>query len=246
MPNQRATNVIPQKYLAYSDENAARLNFCLDIIEATKDSCCTYKPNQQYLAGFTKMDHQKLSTAIRNAGCISIFDYKLNDIGDSIDAALFHIHSWGYDAITFNPFLGNLQSTVETAHQCQPELGIIVLTLTSNVESKRYQLEATLEETLLYTTIAEDVRKYHADGCVVGATGHITPNEIKTVRTIVGDDILFLVPGVGTQQGDPAKVLRAGGDNIVINVGRDIIYADNPEAKAATYNQLFNNVRITL
>ena len=57
LPEQRALHVISPKYLGYSDENEARLHFCLDIIDDTQDYCCAYKPNQRYLEGFTKADH---------------------------------------------------------------------------------------------------------------------------------------------------------------------------------------------
>jgi len=240
---QRSTNIIPAKYLKYSDENEVKLNFCLDLIRCTKDFCCAYKPNQQYIAGFTKKDHQTLTNAINKVGSISILDYKLNDIDDTMHSALFHIQKWGYDAVTFNPFLGNLQATVELAHQIK--LGIIVLTLTSNIEASKYQKEAKIHGKELYTIIAEDVKKYEADGCVVGATGHITENEIRRIRTIVGEETIFLVPGIGTQKGDPSRVIRSGGVNLLINVGRDIIYSQDPEEKARKYNNLFNEIRFS-
>jgi orotidine-5'-phosphate decarboxylase len=243
VPQQRETNVISQEYLKRSNENDARLNFCLDIIENTNNFCCAYKPNQQYVASFNDKDHQTLTSAIKKTGSIAILDYKLNDIGSSIDSALYHIHKWGYDAVTFNPFLGNMKITVCKAHQKMDKLGIIVLVLTSNTESVRYQKEALIRNKPLYTVIAEDVVRYEADGCVVGATGHISDKEVNRVRGIVGEHVVFLVPGVGTQRGDPVKVIRSCGQNLLINVGRDIIYSKYPKEKANEYNALFNKIR---
>lgn len=170
----------------------------------------------------------------------------MNDIDSSIDSALFHINKGGYDAVTFNPFLGNLEATVNIAHQFNPELGIFVLTLTSNVEASRYQKETRLNGKALYIAIAEDIKKFNADGCVIGATGHITKNEFKRIRTIVGDDKIILVPGMGIQKGDPIKVINVAGPNILINVGRAIIYSENPRKKAKTYNRVFNEIRCSL
>jgi orotidine 5'-phosphate decarboxylase subfamily 2 len=243
LPDQRPTQALPARYLEAADVNAARLNFCLDLIESTQEFCCAYKPNQQYIAGFTTTDHQALTTAIAQAGALSILDYKLNDIGDTVDAALYHLHHWGYDAVTFNPFLGNLHAAVDRAHHLQPAIGVIVLTLTSNREAPRYQKEAQRQGKALYLTIAEDIKTCNADGCVVGATGHITTTELTHIRTIVGDDTIFLVPGVGTQRGDPQKVIRACGPRLLINVGRDIIYSPDPQEKANQYNRLFNDAR---
>jgi orotidine-5'-phosphate decarboxylase len=52
----------------------------------------------------------------------------------------------------------------------------------------------------------------------------------------------MLVPGIGAQSGDPEKVIRAGGTNILINVGRDIIYSANPRRKSEEYCQLFRRI----
>lgn len=244
LPRQRSQNTIPKKYLEKkTDENEARLEFCLDIIDETSDLCCAYKPNQQYIWGFTKKQHKTLATAIHDAHAISILDYKLNDIGATIESALFHTHDCGYDALTFNPLLGNLQTTVNTAHEYKPQIGIIVLTLTSNPEAIKYQVQAIIGGRFLYVAIAEDVKRYRADGCVIGATGHITAPDIKTIRARAGEDKLLLFPGIGAQKGDAEKVIQTAGKNILINVGRAIIYSENPTEKAKQYNKTFNHLR---
>lgn len=243
LPEQRKSHVIPKRYVSEGDENERRLAFCLDIIKETNASCCVFKPNQQYVAGFTAKDHLTLTDAIRQSGAISILDYKLNDIGDTMESALFHIRRWGYDAITFNPFLGNMEKAVTIAHGLSPQIGIIVLTLTSNPEAIKYQKEANIGRKPLYQDIALDAKRHDADGCVVGATGHVTEDEMRAVRQIVGEDRVLLIPGIGAQRGDPQKAMRACGELSLINVGREIIYSDNPRAKAAEYNEALNAMR---
>lgn len=245
LPKQRSQNTISGKYLQKADENEARLQFCLDIIDQTKDFCCAYKPNQQYLWGFTKNQHKTLTKAIHNAAALSILDYKLNDIGATIDSALFHIHECGYDAITFNPLLGNLQTTIKTAHAYEPPIGILALTLTSNPEAIKYQIQAIIGGRFLYVAIAEDVKRHGADGCVIGATGHVTETDMKSIRARVGKDKLFLIPGIGAQKGDAEKVIETAGKNTLINVGRAIIYSRNPAENAEKYNKTFNRLRKT-
>jgi len=247
LPKQRSNNVIPEKYIK-DDENIARLDFCLDIVEQTQDFSCAFKPNYQYVVGFTKTLHQKLTDAIRKSYSLSILDYKLNDIKDTVESAIFHLAECGYDAITFNPFMGNLSEVVNFAHENVKklrgyDLGIIVLTLTSNPEAIKYMKEATINSKSLYLSIAEDVKTHGADGCVVGATGHVTEEDIKLIRAVAGEDKILLVPGIGVQKGDPEKVIRAGGKNVLINVGRDIIYSEDPSKKAKMYRDLFNKLR---
>ncbi len=243
LPRQRSQNTIPKKYLEKADENEARLEFCLDIIDQTKDFCCAYKPNQQYVWGFTKNQHKTLTTAIHDAHAISILDYKLNDIGATTESALFHTHECDYDATTFNPLLGNIQTTVNLAHKYEPQIGIITLTLTSNPEAIKYQKQAIIAGKPVYVAIAEDVKKYGADGCVIGATGHVTEDDIKTIRAKAGEAKLLLIPGIGAQKGDAEKVINTAGKNILINVGRAIIYSKSPAEKVERYNTLFNELR---
>ena len=251
LPQQREENVIPSSYLKGVDENTARLNFCLDIIDQVKDYAIAAKPNQQYVIGFTKQQHQKLTKIIRDNGMLSILDYKLNDIGETIRSGIFHLTECGYDAITFNPLPGNLAEAVYLAHNYAKkirgyELGIIVLTLMSNPEAVKYMKEASVHGVPLFLKIADDVKNSGADGCVVGATGHVTEDDIKNIRQRVGEDKVFLVPGVGMQRGDPRKVIKAAGKNVMINIGRSIVYSCNPRESAKHYCELFNRLRSVL
>lgn len=243
LPQQRESNVIPSKYLDRDDENEARLKFCLELLDETADFCVAAKPNEQYLRGFTTNQHRKLTDSIRKRGLLSIYDCKLGDIRDTAESALFYYHKWGYDAITFNPFPGNIAEVVRIAHSYDPQIGIIVLTLMSNPEAETFMKNATIARTPVYLRIASDVKKHGADGCVVGATGHVTEKNIMSIRKRAGSDKVILVPGIGAQKGDPEKVVKAGGQNILINVGRDIIYSVNPGKKAEEYCRLFNEIR---
>ncbi|KPV61522.1 MAG: Orotidine 5'-phosphate decarboxylase [Candidatus Bathyarchaeota archaeon BA1] len=213
------------------------------MIEQTADFCVAAKPNEQYVHGLTPQQHQKLTNFIQKHGLFSIYDCKLSDIRDTAQSALFHYHRWGYDTITVSPFPGNTEEVVRIAHEYDPQIGIIVLTLMSNPEAERFMRHARIGNKPAYLAIAEDVRKFGADGCVVGATGHVTEKDLKLIRATVGEDKLFLIPGVGAQRGDPERAIKAGGRNIIINVGRDIIYSDNPRRKAKEYCELFRKIR---
>ena len=54
---------------------------------------------------------------------------------------------------------------------------------------------------------------------------------MKVIREIVGSEIPFLVPGIGTQGGDIGAVMKAGMDinkqGLIISSSRDILYASN-------------------
>jgi orotidine-5'-phosphate decarboxylase len=243
VPEQRTKNVIPENYSRDAENSELRLNFCLDILEKTADFCVAAKPNEQYVRGFTSKQHQELTSAIRNHNLVSIYDCKLGDIRDTAESALFYYHKWGYDGITFNPFPGNIAEVVRIAHDYTPQIGIIVLTLMSNPEAETFMRYAKVGRQAVYLKIADDVKKFGADGCVVGATGHVTGDDIKKIRRRAGKDKVFLVPGIGAQKGDPEKVIKYGGNNILINIGRDIIYSDAPRKKVQEYFEIFNKIR---
>jgi orotidine-5'-phosphate decarboxylase len=86
-----------------------------------------------------------------------------------------------------------------------------------------------------YEWISQEVAKFGGDGVVVGATNQT--REMLEIREIIGDEKIILIPGIGKQGGDMESV-KSAGDNILVNVGRDIIYADDPTAKAKEYFKL--------
>jgi len=85
----------------------------------------------------------------------------------------------------------------------------------------------------LYKVVSRQVaEEWNANGncgLVVGAT---YPEELREVRTIVGN-MPILVPGIGTQGGDVEKTVRAGitaqGNSIIVNSSRGIIFASSDE-----------------
>ncbi|MHA1155192.1 MAG: hypothetical protein ACTSQK_03710, partial [Candidatus Heimdallarchaeota archaeon] len=94
-----------------------------------------------------------------------------------------------------------------------------------------------------YEFIAEELKINNGDGMVVGATGHVTTEDIQTIRRLAGDDVVMLVPGIGKQQGDLKKIIQYGGENVMLNVGRAILYSTDLRASVLEYNKKFNEVR---
>ena len=86
-----------------------------------------------------------------------------------------------------------------------------------------------------YEWIAGEVARFGGDGVVVGATNN--EREMIEIREIIGNEKIILIPGIGKQGGD-LETVKAAGENILVNVGRDIIYADDPEGKAKEYFKL--------
>ncbi|HRH23337.1 MAG TPA: orotidine 5'-phosphate decarboxylase, partial [Candidatus Magasanikbacteria bacterium] len=83
-------------------------------------------------------------------------------------------------------------------------------------------------------------------GLVFGAT---YPEEAAQGRLIVGDDMPFLVPGIGKQGGDIKAAAKAARNShrtgAIFNVSSDLIYADDCRQKALEYTEnLYHAMRV--
>jgi orotidine-5'-phosphate decarboxylase len=93
--------------------------------------------------------------------------------------------------------------------------------------------------------LAMDWDKNRNIGLVVGAT---SPNELKEIRTLIGEEMPILIPGVGAQGGDLEGAIEGGsnskGNMAIINISRGIIYSDDGSSfqdsvrvKASSYKE---------
>lgn len=234
LPDQRRTDVIKKQYPG--DACDVILQFCMETVEAVADHCMAIKSNSQYmLFPLSSNKLELLNEQIHAHGLLSILDHKLGDIGPSNDSALFWAGKCGFDAITFSPFAGNIREAVEMAHQ--RDLGIFVLDLMSNPEAEGFHKKMRFNETPLFIRVAEDSKNAEADGVVVGATDHVREVDIQKIRKYIGPDTIMLFPGIGSQGGDVKKIFGNAGRNIMINVGRHIIYAGDPAKTAEEYDK---------
>lgn len=209
--------------------------FAHDIIDATHDLVCAYKPN---IAFYEALGHEGLQALTRTVDYLKecyprlpiILDAKRADIGNTnlgyVAAAFDRL---GVDAITVHPYLGKEALAPFLARK---DKGIIVLAKTSNPGSGEFQdLLVGEEREPLYQVIARNVaQNWNTNGncgLVVGAT---YLHELQRVREIVGD-MPLLIPGIGAQGGDVAATVKAGRDShgwgMIINSSRNIIYASS-------------------
>ncbi len=211
---------IPQTLLNQSDPIYL---FNREIISATKDLVCAYKPN---MAFYEMHGMYGLSSLVKTIEFINslnipiILDAKRGDIGNSSAAyakAIFQVFK--ADATTLSPYMG--QDSVEPFLE-HKDKGIFILCMTSNSGAKDFQFPD------LYKSVAKKAKEWdHNKNCglVVGAT---KPEELKEIREIV-PDMPLLIPGIGTQGGDIEKTVKNGvnkkGENAIINSSRSIIYA---------------------
>ena len=248
----------PARFPASVGRNAAGIErFCRDIIDATGDLVCAFKPQIAYFAAHraesvleSVCDHVRRE----HPRAVIILDAKRGDIGDTAEMyAREAFDRYGADAVTANPYLGTDSLEQFLARN---DRGTFVLCRTSNAGSGELQTLGVAPSgragggAPLYETIArlaaDDWSKRAGVGLVVGAT---QPAELRRVRDIVGD-LPLLVPGVGVQGGDAATVVREGatsdGTGLVVNSSRAILYASSGTDYAVAARRATTALRDTL
>lgn len=212
----------------------AMFEFCRDIVEATADLVCAYKPQIAYFAAVRAED--QLEALIghihdRHPGVPVILDAKRGDIGPTAEQyAREAFERYRADAVTLSPLMGF--DSIEPFLQ-DPAHGAFLLCRTSNAGGSQLQM-LDVGGQLLYERIAQlAAASWNINGqlgLVVGAT---FPQELARVRAIAAE-LPLLVPGIGAQGGDIDATLRAGsgadGGGLVINSSRAILYAGSDES----------------
>lgn len=206
------------------------------IIDATADLVCAFKPNSAFYEarGAAGIEELKLTCdyIVENYPEVPIIlDFKRGDIGNTNDKYTeFAFEYLGVDAVTIQPYQG--QAAVQS-YLDYKDKGIVVLCRTSNDGSGEFQ-DLEVNGRKLYQQVAENVAtKWNSNKNCLLVIGATYPDELKEVRQITGDDVTFLVPGIGAQGGDVKATLEAGlnkqGRGLIINSSRAILYASDGE-----------------
>ena len=216
----------------------AILRFCREIVDATADLVCCFKPQIAYFAAARAED--QLEDLIRHIhdkhpGIPVVLDSKRGDIGSTAaQYAREAFERYRADAVTVNPYMG--RDSVEPYLEYSDK-GVILLCRTSNPGGSDLQFLDVGGGEKLYERVARlAANEWNASGnlgLVVGAT---FPEEIARVRNLTGD-MPLLVPGIGAQGGDIAATVAAGrsrdSTGLMINSSRAILYAGDGEDFAA-------------
>jgi len=206
------------------------------IVDATADLVCAFKPNSAFYEargadGIAELKQTCDYVRDKHPELPIILDFKRGDIGNTNDHyTKFAFDYLQVDAVTVQPYQGR--------QAVQPFLdrrdkGIMVLCRTSNPGSDEFQ-DLVVDGRKLYLQVAENVRdEWNTSGncqLVVSATD---PQAMAEIRQVAGDQMVFLVPGLGAQGGEAEATVKAGlnqaGTGLIINSSRAIIYASSGE-----------------
>ena len=244
---------------SYPKLEEAVFEFNRQIIDATAEFVCAFKPNlafyEQYgLPGLAALQRTCTYVRERYNTIPLILDAKRGDIASTNKGyAISLFDYYRADAVTVQPYLGReaLEPFLERADK-----GVLVLCRTSNPGSAELQnllisnlgngpagapshlpLQADVTEPLYLKVARMAASSWNSNrniGLVAGAT---YPAELRLIRQ-AAPDVPLLVPGIGAQGGDLAGVLRYGLNSerqgLIISASRSIIFAsDGPDFATA-------------
>jgi orotidine-5'-phosphate decarboxylase len=207
----------------------AIFRFCREIVDATADLACAFKPQIAYFASARAENQleQLIAHIHREHPQVPvILDAKRGDIGATAEHyAREAFERYDADAVTLSPYMGKDSIDPFLAYA---DRGAFLLCRTSNAGGAALQMLDVAGAPLyqrLATKAAGEWNTAGQLGLVVGAT---YAAELAAVRSLVGD-MPLLVPGIGAQGGDVAASVTAGqtadGTGMVINSSRAILYA---------------------
>ena len=213
------------------DTRTTMVAFNRAIVDATKEIACAYKLNPAFYEARGDEGWNAMRETIAYILEIApeapvILDAKRADIAHTneryVDSAFTYFRA---DAVTVSPYLGGEPLAPFFRNK---DKGVIVLCHTSNPGAGEIQ-ELDVGGEPLYAVIARlAAQKWNGNGNCCAMVGATYPEELATVRRIVGD-MPILVAGIGAQNGDLAKTIRAGADSrkkgLIVNASRSVIFA---------------------
>jgi len=209
----------------------ALFQFNREIIDATASWVCAYKVQIAYYSAVSAENQLEQTIEyiqVNYPHLPVILDAKRGDIGST--AQMYSkeaFERYRADAVTVNPYMGG--DTLEPFLQ-YVDKGVIVLCRTSNPGSGEFQELLVEDYSIAHHVAKQAATKWNTHNNVGLVVGAPYPDEIKSVRAIVGD-MLLLIPGIGSQGGNLQSVVQNGLTNVktglLINVSRSVIYASN-------------------
>jgi orotidine-5'-phosphate decarboxylase len=220
------------------DSQHSNFKYIEKLLKSLYPFLCAIKINFHLILPFAKKDIQRINKVIHSHGLLSIADIKLNDIGNTNQVTVQHLHSMGFDSVIVNPIIGQKQlaSLVEFSHKIG--MGILSLAYMSHESvNEGYGLNTIQKRSKeskvvpLFEIFLKYAKTTKVDGIVVGATHLRTLKHISSISSIP-----IYSPGIGTQGGNAKTAKRSGSDYLII--GRSVLNSKN---KRKTLSDIINS-----
>jgi orotidine-5'-phosphate decarboxylase len=198
------------------------------LVARLGEAVCFYKIG--YQLGFA--GGLALASNLIAAGKQVFLDFKLHDIGNTVQKGVENVAKLGATFLTVHAFPQTMKAAVEGRQGSTLRiLGVTVLTSYDDTDLAAAGYDMTVSE--LAAARAEQARDIGIDGLVCSA------EEVARLRGIVGQRMSLVTPGIrpaGSAAGDqkrimtPARAIEASADYLV--VGRPVVEAAEPKSVA--------------
>ena len=198
------------------------------MVEGLGDAVSSYKIGLQLLPLGGAQFGQELKALGKNV----FYDFKLHDIGATVEKATRSISGLGADLLTVHARPDVMESAAAGRGKSRLKvLGVTVLTSLDRQALNDIGYNYTAEELVMRRV--EQAMAAGVDGVVS------SPLEAAKIRAVVPDNFLVVTPGIRMPDGDkgdqkriatPGDALRSGASHIV--VGRPITAAADPRKAA--------------
>jgi len=206
------------------------------IIDATSQYAVAYKPNLAFYEAEGAKGWEQLEKTVeyirrKDSSAFIIADAKRGDIGNTASRyASAFFERMDFDAVTLAPYMG--RDSVDSFLKFDNKWAV-VLALTSNPSATDFETMNIVSDDLanerfpLYRKVIETAMGWGTSDNIMFVAGATRPEKLGEIRQYCPDHFL-LVPGVGTQGGTIAEVVKYGMNSqcgLLVNISRNIIFA---------------------
>ena len=200
------------------------------MVERLGDAVSIYKIGYQlaFAGGLAFAD------TLARTGKHVFLDMKLHDIENSVAKGVENVAKLGVTFLTVHAYPQTMKAAVAARDGSDLKiLAVTVLTSYDDIDLAESGYSQSVDA--LVARRAQQAHDLGVDGLVC------SPEEASPLRLAVGNDMIFVTPGIrpqGSARGDqkrvttPAQAIKAGADYLV--VGRPITGADDPKSAAQT------------
>ena len=262
---------LPEYIIGFGNEWERIVHWMCQIVDATAPHASMFKPQRAHYEAIVggELALRKIVQHIHNEHPeIPVFlDCKRGDIGRTQER--YRIGQFdldGVDGMNFSPYMGKecMSALFDSEN---PGRAIVGLCYTSNPTAREVQ-DISLESGYYYWEfIAKKIFQWAYEigvnenaGLVMAAahekpkgSGKIFSHHLKRVRELIGNDLWFLIPGIGTQGGFVEETVQSafsGFGSIAINSSSGIIFAssgkDYAEAAGEKAIELRDQIRLAM
>ena len=211
-----------------------------NLVKKIKSHVYGFKIGKEFFYNYGIEGYKKIYKLSNNI----FLDLKLHDIPNTVERALNALIKLKPILTTIHISGGDeMQKVVSNINKNKTKiLGVTILTSLNSTQTKKYYNNKNVNQ--LVKKFAQNAKNNNLDGIVC------SPLELKTVRKVVGNKMLIVVPGIRLENQNntkddqkriltPKEAINLGADYLVI--GRPIVESNNPLKTIKEINKSIND-----